>query len=439
MTPTSVLVVDDIPQNVRLLEALLTPRGYQVTPAGSGEEALRELKAGHFDIVLLDIAMPGMDGYEVCRQIRADPTTAMLPVVMVTASSDAEKVKAIEAGADDFLQKPLNQAELLARVKSLVRIKEYHDTIAAQKRELAGLNRDLERRVEEQVRQIARLGRLRRFLSPQLSDLLVSSDDESVLQSHRREIAVLFCDLRGFTAFAETAEPEEVMTVLHEYHEAMGELIRRHQATVGFFEGDGLMVFFNDPFPCDEPTERGVRLALEMKERMAGSAATWKRRGHELGFGVGIAYGFATLGEIGFDERRDYGVIGTTVNLAARLCDEAEPGQIILSQRAYAAVEASVQVEALGDFNLKGFLRPMAGFNVVRMRASSSTAYPDGLSEREVEVTRLVTAGRSNALIAEELVISLNTVTRHITNIFDKTGVTNRTELAGYAHKHGLV
>ncbi|HEY7269408.1 MAG TPA: response regulator [Dehalococcoidia bacterium] len=439
MDAPSVLVVDDIPQNVRLLEALLSPRGYRVTPAGSGQEALAKLKVAEFDIVLLDIAMPGLDGYEVCRRIRSNPRTAMLPVVMVTASTDAEKLKAIEAGADDFLQKPLNQAELLARVKSLVRIKEYHDTIVTQKAELAALNQELEARVEEQVGEIARLGRLRRFLSPQLSELLVSSDDESILESHRREIAVLFCDLRGFTAFAETAEPEEVMTVLREYHDAMGDLIRRHQATVGFFEGDGLMVFFNDPFPCDAPTERAVRLALEMKERMSALSAGWRRRGHELGFGVGIAYGFATLGEIGFEGRRDYGVIGTTVNMAARLCDEAEPGQIILSQRAYAAVEASVQVERLGDFGLKGFLRPVPGFNVVGIRDSLRAAYPDGLSEREVEVTRLVTTGKSNAQIAEELVISLNTVTRHITNIFDKTAVANRTELAGYAHKHGLV
>jgi class 3 adenylate cyclase len=440
MKEPHVLVVDDVPQNVRLMEALLSPCGYAVTTSDSGRDALKRLSSDSFDIVLLDILMPEMDGYEVCRQIRANPATAMLPVVMVTASSESEKLKALEAGADDFLQKPLDKAELAARVKSLLRIKQYHDTTMAQKVELVELNRSLEDRVRRQVEEINRLGQLRRFLSPQLSDLLLSSEGESILQSHRREVAVLFCDLRGFTAFGETAEPEEVMKVLAEYHVLMGEMIQRHQATVGFFGGDGLMVFFNDPFPCDEPTGRAVRLALEMKKGMTFLCASWEKRGYKLGFGAGVAFGFVTLGEIGFEGRKEYGIIGTTVNLASRLCDEAKPGQIILGQSAYAAVEDIIEAERLGDFELKGFSRRMPAYSLKRLRGPVLRAgYPDGLSDREVEVTRLVSAGRSNVQLAQELVISLNTVTRHLSNIFNKTGVTNRTELAGYAHKHGLV
>jgi adenylate cyclase len=435
-----VLVVDDIIQNIRLLEALLTPRGYEVTTSTSGRDALEKLDSHAVDLVLLDIMMPEMDGYEVCQRIRANPATAMLPVVMVTASTDAEKARAIEAGADDFLQKPLNQAELLARVKSLLRIKEFHDTITAQRAELAELNRGLEERVAHQVTEIERLGKLRRFLSPQLSEVLLTSGGESILESHRREIAVLFCDLRGFTPFAEVAEPEEVMRALGEYYDEMGALIHRHQATVGFFAGDGLMVYFNDPIPCDDPAARAVRLGLDMRARMSVLAAAWRQQGHDLGFGVGISLGYATLGEIGFEGRRDYGVIGSMVNLASRLCGEAGDGQVLLTQRALAAVERFVDVESLGEFDLKGFLRPVAAFNVLRLRElHGGVSYPDGLSEREVEVIRLVSLGRSNQQIADQLVISQHTVTRHVSNIFDKTAATNRTELAAYAHKHGLV
>ncbi len=435
-----VLVVDDIIQNIKLLEALLVPRGYDVAGASSGPEALAKLAAEGADIVLLDIVMPDMDGYEVCRRIRENPATQLLPVVMVTSHRDEEKLRAIKAGADDFLQKPLNQAELLARVKSLLRIKEFHDTIAAQRAELAELNRGLEERVGHQVTEIERLGKLRRFLSPQLSEVLLTSGGESILESHRREIAVLFCDLRGFTPFAEVAEPEEVMRVLGEYYEGMGALVNRHQATVGFLEADGLMVFFNDPIPCDDPAARAVRLALDMRARMSVVVAVWRQQGHDLGFGVGISLDYATLGEIGFEGRRDYGVIGSTVNLASRLCGEADDGQVLLTQRALAAVQRFVDVESLGEFDLKGFLRPVAAFNVLRLRElHGGVSYPDGLSEREVEVIRLVSLGKSNQQIADQLVISQHTVTRHMSNIFDKTAATNRTELAAYAHKHGLV
>jgi class 3 adenylate cyclase/CheY-like chemotaxis protein len=359
-----VLVVDDQPPNIRLLEAILTPRGYQVHAASSGEEALKLLAGTEVDLVLLDIVMPGMDGYEVCRRIREQADTAYLPVVMVTASGDEQKVKALEAGADDFLTKPINQSELLARVASLARIKRYQDTIRRQADELAGWNRELETRVETQVAQLERMGRLRRFLSPQLAELIVDSGDESFLESHRREIVVVFCDLRGFTAFAESAEPEEVMGVLAEYHEALGDLIFRFEGTLERFAGDGLMVFFNDPVRCDDGPLRAIRMSLAMRTRVRGLAESWARQGHDLAMGVGIAQGYATLGTIGFEGRLDYAAIGSVTNLAARLCAEAAPWQILVTERVFAAAGDVVVGEDAGSRELRGFTRSVHAFSV---------------------------------------------------------------------------
>jgi adenylate cyclase len=365
-----VLAVDDLPANVRLVDAVLSPRGYRVHPAGSGPEALRLVGELHPDLVLLDIVMPEMDGYEVCRRLREDPATAFLPVVMITASGDQEKVRAIEAGADDFVAKPFDQAELVARVRSLVRIKRYHDTIEGQAAELAEWNRTLEQRVQQQVEELGRMARLRRFLSPQLADLVVSSGDESFLGSHRREITVLFCDLRGFTAFSETAEPEEVMGVLDNYHNALGDLVSRFEGTLERFTGDGLMVFFNDPLPCEDAPLRAVRMAVAMRGRIEGLARDWRRHGYDLAFGVGLAQGYATLGQIGFEGRSDYTAIGNVTNLAARLCAEARPWQILLSPRVHAAVEEFVTSEPVGELTLRGFTRPVATFNVLGLDAA---------------------------------------------------------------------
>lgn len=373
-TQPKILVVDDNPQNVKLLEAVLAPRGYLVVSANSGPEALDKLASEQPDLVLLDVVMPGMDGYEVCRRLRDDASTRLLPVVMITASGDQEKTRAIEAGADDFILKPFNQPELLARVKSLLRIKEYHDTIQRQTAELAELNLTLQARVQQQVEELERLSRLRRFLSPQLAELIVSSGDDKLLDSHRREIAVVFCDLRGFTAFAETAEPEEVMGVLGEYHEALGALIFRFEGTLGHFAGDGLMVFFNDPFPCPDPAAQAVRMTVAMREQMGELTASWRKRGYDLGFGAGVALGYATLGKIGFEGRFDYGSIGTVVNLASRLCDEAVAGQILVSQRVYTAVEGLVEAQRMEDFSLKGFHRPVPAFQVLRLNEAVATA-----------------------------------------------------------------
>lgn len=442
MTQQRILIVDDTAANVRLLEAILAPLGFALQSAASGQEALDLIAVGAPDIVLCDLMMPGIDGHEVCRRIRKDPATAMLPVIMVTSSGEQEKVTALEAGADDFVAKPFNKAELLARVRSLLRVKSQHDIIQQQAAELAELNRTLAVRVEEQVDEIQRLARLRRFLSPQLADLVVSAGDTAMLQSHRRRIAVLFGDLRGFTPFAETTEPEEVMAVLQQFHEVLGELIVRAEATVGYFAGDGLMVFFNDPLPCDEPALRAVRMALALRDEMAELTESWRKRGHNLDFGVGITYGYATLGEIGFAGRVDYGAIGTVVNLASRLCDEAKPGQILISQPGLAEVETAVVAERAGDLALKGFARPVPAFNVLRLRGESpeseAGSLPAGLTAREAEVLGLLASGLSSREIGDQLFLSVRTVERHVTNVYAKIGAHGRAEATAYAITHGL-
>jgi class 3 adenylate cyclase len=280
---------------------------------------------------------------------------------MVTALDPVqERVKGIDAGADDFLTKPINQPELVARVRSLLRIKALHD-------ELGVLNRTLEQRVRDQVTQLERLGRLRRFFSPQLAELILAGDADDPLKSHRREITVVFIDLRGFTAFAETAEPEEVMTVLREYHAEMGKLILAAEGTLERFTGDGMMIFFNDPVPVPDPAARAVRMATSMRDRVASLTDAWRKRGFDLDFGVGIAQGYATIGAIGFEGRWDYGAIGTVTNLASRLCGEAKPGQILVSQRVAGGVEGVAGVEPVGELTLKGFQRPVKAFNVLRL------------------------------------------------------------------------
>jgi adenylate cyclase len=358
-----VLVVDDMPANARLLEAVLEPAGFVVSSASSGPEALELVAAELPDLVLLDVQMAGMNGYEVCRRIRENGATALIPVVMVTSHDSEARIDGIRAGADDFVTKPFDQQELLLRVRSLVRIKRYHDTIRAQAAELAELNHTLEERVAEQVEELGRMTRLRRFLSPTLAEAVMERGD-SVLESHRRELAVLFADLRGWTDFSTATEPEEVMTVVGSYHAAMGELILRYEATVGWFAGDGLMVWFNDPIPCDDPAARAVRMAVEMRDAMSELTASWRKRGHELDFSLGVALGYATIGRIGFEGRYDYGAVGSVLNLASRLCDAAQPGQIVVSQRVLAEVEEIVEADPLGALTLKGFGKPLEAFAV---------------------------------------------------------------------------
>jgi adenylate cyclase len=367
-----ILVVDDVPQNVRLLEAVLVPHGYQVLTANDGIAALELVEAEGPDLILLDVMMPGLDGYGVCTHLREHDETAVLPVIMVTSSIGQEKTRAIEAGADDFIPKPFNHDELLTRVRSLLRIKRYHDTIKAQAVELADLNRTLEERVRSQVQELERLRRLRRFLSPQLADAIVSSGDDTVLSSHRRQVAMFFADLRGWTSFVDAVEPEELMRVLREFHDAIGRLVKRFDATVGFLEGDGVQLFFNDPIEIPDAPLRAVRLGCALREEMAELTPVWRKRGYDLDFGAGIALGYATCGEVGFEGRSDYAAIGAVTNLASRLADEAVGGQILIAQRLFAEVEDAVDAEPAGDFTLKGFQRPVAAFNVLGVREAAT-------------------------------------------------------------------
>jgi DNA-binding response OmpR family regulator len=367
-----ILVVDDVPENVRLLEAVLVPRGYEVVTAHDGDAALDLVGAEKPDLILLDVMMPGLDGYAVCTRLRANDDTAMLPVIMVTSSVGQEKTRAIEAGADDFIPKPFNHDELLTRVRSLLRIKRYHDTIKEQAAELAELNRTLEQRVQAQVDELERLRRLRRFLSPQLADAVVSSGDETILRSHRRQVAMFFADLRGWTSFVDAVEPEELMRVLGEFHGAIGRLVKRFDATVGFLEGDGVQLFFNDPIEIPDAALRAVRTGCALREEMDLLMPVWSKRGYDLDFGVGIALGYATCGEVGFEGRSDYAAIGAVTNLAARLADEATGGQVLIAQRLYAEVEEDIEVEPAGEFTLKGFRRPVAAFDVVAVRSPTA-------------------------------------------------------------------
>jgi adenylate cyclase len=376
--PARILVVDDVPDNVDILQVRLESQGYEVVTAGDGVEALEQTRALLPDLVLLDIMMPKMDGIETVKRLKADATLPFIPVILVTAKADSKDViTGLESGGDDYLTKPVDHAALSARVRSMLRIKALHDTAQAQAQrleeqaaELAAWNLTLEERVAAQVGEIERIGRLKWFLAPQIAETIVSSGGEAILESHRRDIVVLFCDMRGFTAFSETAEPEEVMAVLREYHGALGPLIHRYEGTLDRFTGDGMLVLFNDPLPCPDPALRAVRLAVDMRDAVESLGRSWAARGHEIGFGVGIAQGYATLGGIGFEGRFDYTAIGTVTNVAARLCAEAKSGQILLTQRVAAAVDSLAEIEPLGDLVLKGLSRPLAVLNVLGLGCS---------------------------------------------------------------------
>jgi DNA-binding response OmpR family regulator len=364
-----VFVVDDQPLNRKLLAELLGAAGCEVLAFDSGEAALAAADTAPPDLALLDVLMPGLDGIEVCRRWRARPPLAAVPVVMVTSLDATEdRVRGLEAGADDFLSKPILRAELYARVRSLLRVRMLFDEVWRQRAALADWGATLEARVAAQVEELARMARLKRFFSPALASRLLAAphEAEALLASHRGEVSVLFCDLRGFSAFAETAGAARVMSVLAAFHAAMGGLVFEHGGTLERFTGDGMMVFFNDPDPQPDHAERAVRLALAMQRAGAGLASDWQAHGGPAGLACGIALGVATLGAVGFEARLDYAAIGHVTNLAARLCAEAAGGEVLICPAVNAALAASpFGRQPLPPLALHGLAAPVAAWRVV--------------------------------------------------------------------------
>ena len=375
-TPPLILIVDDNLTNLDILQARLEAHNYKILTATDGKAGLAMAKEKQPDLILLDIMMPKMDGIEVCQHLRADSSLPFMPIILVTAKADPKDVVAgLEAGGDEYLTKPVDHAALVARVKSMLRIKALHDTVLeqsakleAQSAQLAEWNRTLEQQVAEQLAKLQRVGRLKRFLSPQLVDLITSSGEGGLLKSHRREVTVVFIDLRGFTAFSDSTEPEEVIGFLRSYHTEMGKLIFQFEGTLEHFAGDGIMVFFNDPIPQEDHTEKAVRMAMEMQARVKDLRQEWLKKSYDLDLGVGMASGYATLGTIGFEGRMDYGAVGNVTILASRLSSEAKGGQILTDQKTLSKIEDLVEAESVGELQLKGFGRPTASFNVLKLK-----------------------------------------------------------------------
>jgi class 3 adenylate cyclase/CheY-like chemotaxis protein len=363
-----ILIVDDTPTNVAIISGVLED-SFAIKVATNGETALGIARATDKpDLILLDVEMPGMDGYEVCRLLKANPNTREIPVIFLTARTDAaDEQKGFEVGALDYIHKPFSAPIVLARVRTHLALQNALHIVQAQTVKLGEWNAKLVERVNEQVRQLERLSELKRFFSPQLMDAILSGGVDNPLKSHRREITVVFLDLRNFTSFAESSEPEEVMRVLGEFHAEMGKLILEHQGTLERFTGDGMVVLFNDPVVVANPAERALRMAVAMRERVNEMSIGWRKHGYDLSLGIGIAHGYATIGAMGFEGRLDYGSVGAVTNLAARLCGEAQGGQILTNRKTLSEFEDLVEVENIGELHLKGFAKPISTFNITAL------------------------------------------------------------------------
>jgi len=356
-----ILIVDDEPFNLDLLEQELADYEYAIERAGDGVEALEKTESFEPDLILLDYMMPRMNGLEVLKHLRATPKHQGIPVILLTAKATQEdKVAGLDAGADDYVTKPFDSFELLARVRAMMRLKEMHDT-------LAEWNRTLAETVRKQVSELERMARLKRYLSPQIAETILGQDDE-LFRTHRREITIVFLDLRGFTAFSDSAEPEEVMEFLRHYHAEMGQLVFKFEGTLERFMGDGIVIIFNDPIPCEDHAQHATLMALEMRDRVKELRGAWLKKGYNLDLGVGIAAGYATLGTMGFEGRMDYGTVGNLPNLAARLCAEAKGGQILTDQKTMSRLEHAFEAEPIEQLSLKGIARPVLAYNILSAR-----------------------------------------------------------------------
>jgi signal transduction histidine kinase/class 3 adenylate cyclase len=336
------LLVADDNADMRAYLARLLHRQYRIVLVKDGVEGLEQAKTFHPDLIITDVMMPRMSGYDLLKAIRGDNALCSIPVIMLTARAGTEaRVESWETGADDYIAKPFDENEILARVDNLIRAR-------AQERELRQLQKE----------------KIARFLPRNLADMIVSGQHEDFLKGHRREITVVFIDLRGFTAFVEETDPEEVITVLRQYQTAMGHLVSEYRGTLERFIGDAVMVYFNDPLPCENHAQQAVKMAIAMRRTIDSLQDEWKKRGIQLGAGIGIATGYATIGAVGFEDRLDYAAIGSVTNLAARLCSEAQHGQILLSERVKQSIREHVLTEPVGDLTLKGFPKPVVTYNV---------------------------------------------------------------------------
>lgn len=360
-----ILVVDDIKYNVTMLAAHLRAKGYTILEACDGAAAVEIAGRELPDLVLLDVNMPEMDGLEACQTLKSKPETRMIPVIMVTANSETQDiVRGFEVGADDYLIKPYNYMELLARVRSMLRIRDAQARLVQVNAQLDELNRHLEDKVRDQVAELERVNRLRRFFSPQIVDSIVAGKHD-VLKEHRSEVTVVFLDLRNFTGFAQSASPSEVIETIREFHRTVGPVIFKYRGTLERFTGDGIMVFLGDPEPMPDHPLQAVRMAIEIRDRVEALRAGWAAKGYDLGLGLGVATGEASLGTIGFEGRLDYAAIGTVTNLAARLCSQAKGGQILIAEATVGRLDNTVATRHCGDTRLKGFDTAQGVFEVL--------------------------------------------------------------------------